>query len=107
MTPLEAAELLGLNLTMMTPGWGSDIRDSYAAAVIADHPDHGGTGKQLRALKLARDVLLAHFEGGKPPATDCPVCKGKGKVMTGGFGSSPCPKGCKPGKATTKITRFR
>lgn len=105
MTPEQAANELGLTFADMRPGWGSDIRDAYAAQVLADHPDHGGAGTRHRALKKARDTLLAHFEGAPAPKRECAVCKGAGTVRSG-FKAVPCPRGCAPGKQDVQVTKF-
>lgn len=67
-----------------------EVRAAYAAAVKADHPDHGGPGTSGAELKLARDQML-----GRVPLTGtCKVCGGRGWIKTGGFKSERCPRGC-------------
>lgn len=67
------------------------IRAAYAEKVRADHPDHGGTGQNLKALKQARDAMLGRAP---KPQTTCKICGGKGWVRTGGFKPERCPRGC-------------
>lgn len=59
----------------------NDVRVAFADAVLEDHPDHGGTGTKISALKQARDVLLSSAEN-DTLTTDfpCITCKGSGYV---------------------------
>lgn len=66
------------------------IRAAYAAKLKAAHPDHGGSGQDITALKDARDTLLARPK----KATTCRVCGGSGWVKTGGFKPERCPRDC-------------
>lgn len=56
----------------------AQIRYAYATAVMADHPDKGGSGDKLHALIAARDVLIAQDQ----PANDrpCKLCGGSGRL---------------------------
>jgi len=80
MTPTEAARLL--NLQPDAPA--SEVRESYARAVKADHPDHGGAGSLLATLKEARDALLSHSA-----IAPCNLCRGVGYVRSR-FGAQRC-----------------
>jgi len=66
------------------------VREAYAAKVKADHPDHGGTGAMLKALKRARDEML----GVSPAPAGCRICGGRGWVKSKGFKPERCPRGC-------------
>jgi DnaJ-class molecular chaperone len=79
-----AAEVLGLPSALCP---AADVRQAYARAVMADHPDHGGAGKRLAILQQARDVLLLATAGDTVPR--CKLCRGSGKVRTG-FGGQTC-----------------
>jgi DnaJ-class molecular chaperone len=72
----EAIALLGLGQTFDP----SDVREAFAEAVMADHPDHGGTGTKIASLKEAR-ALLSLVES-DPLTSDfpCVLCKGSGYV---------------------------
>lgn len=81
-------ELLGI-----TPDADAEtIMAAYRAKVLADHPDQGGTGGGIAALKLARDQMLGREP--RPSDNSCKVCGGKGWVRTRGFRPERCPKGC-------------
>jgi len=66
------------------------VRAAYADKVKADHPDHGGAGIGLAALKKARDDMLSRPTRKAP----CRVCNETGWVRTGGFKPERCPRGC-------------
>lgn len=68
------------------------IRAAYSAKVKADHPDHGGAGHGILALKEARDQMLGRAP--KPVDATCKVCRGTGWVKTGGFRPERCPRDC-------------
>jgi len=59
------------------------IQAAFAAAVKAAHPDTGGTGGDMAAIKGARKYLLSCNVAEKEP---CPMCKGSGRVATQPFG---------------------
>jgi len=93
MTRQEAAELLDLGHALPAPT-AEMVRARFAAKVKGLHPDSMKLGEKLtdaadriRALKAARDVLLANAP------TDCPNCRGSGWVAEG-FRKLRCPKGC-------------
>jgi len=87
----KAAELLGN--PEATP---EAVKAAYRRKVMANHPDHGGDGAQLQALKAARDLLLAAPAESPAPlnqkrndetGTTCSMCNGRGRVGTG-FGAT-------------------
>lgn len=86
MAPREAALLLDVAV--------DDAPDVIRAAcrrlMKLDHPDHGGTGERLDALKQARDVLLDHTRGVKADPS-CRVCQGRGWVSSG-WRVADCPR---------------
>jgi len=88
MTLNEAAKLLTLTL----PTSYDTVQAAFRAKAKSDHPDAGGDGTKLTAYKQARDILVNHTRGVKPP---CSVCGGGGVVRSKGFKLVPCPKGCK------------
>lgn len=83
MKSAEALALLGFGpgTTFLAP---EVVRAAYAAAVKAEHPDHGGEGTRLQLLKDARDTLLCPSDIGS-----CKLCRGAGKVR-GRFGAQAC-----------------
>lgn len=100
MKPAEAARLLGLSL----PTTEEAVLEAYRLRVKADHPDTGGTGTQITALKQARDILVDQTRGVKPA---CPVCSGAGVVRSRGFKPVACPKGCKVKEVRREPVRRR
>lgn len=54
------------------------ITAAFRRAVMADHPDHGGAGMQIDALRRARDVLMRQVAA--PAVLPCPQCAGSGTV---------------------------
>lgn len=79
MTPKTAASLLSLPLR---GPWGEmDVRNAFRVSVYDQHPDNGGKGADMAALKEARDVLLA--EAAKEAEIgECPRCEGAGLMKT-------------------------
>jgi DnaJ-domain-containing protein 1 len=56
MTPLEAAEILGVPLHASA----HDIHAAYKRLLLRVHPDHGGSTALLTKVRTAKSVLLEH-----------------------------------------------
>lgn len=84
MSCAAAAKVLGI-----VPLCSADtVRRAYAAAVMADHPDHGGTGARLATLQEARDAMIMAPEL-QSAVSPCVLCHGVGKTR-GRFGAQTC-----------------
>lgn len=82
-----AAQLLGV----AEDASAEDIKHAFTAKVKEAHPDAGGKGGDIAALKAARDLLLT-TEFKKDTLKEeltCPLCKGTGMVSSG-FGAMQC-----------------
>lgn len=67
-----AAEIIGVDLDADA----DTVRKAAAEALMRDHPDHGGTGENLAAIRQAKEVLL---EEPHP----CKTCNGRGVIRIG------------------------
>lgn len=82
-----AALLLGLTL----PATAEEVRQAYVDRVRAAHPDSGGQGGDMQALKEARLLLMREVNRAveNVESRSCPMCLGRGRVITG-FAAEPC-----------------
>jgi hypothetical protein len=88
MNEARARELLGYGGPL---GDKPGVSAAFSKAVKAAHPDAGGTGGDIGALKEAREYLLSCNIATKKP---CPICKGVGIVATQAFAGMQC-QSCK------------
>ena len=72
MTPLEARAVLGIEGAYTSEGIQARAREMMRLA----HPDNGGDGKGISAVKEARGVLLASLSG----ENTCKQCNGRGYI---------------------------
>lgn len=93
--PLEAGRL-SPHKTLGVPADATiaEIKAAYSAKVLENHPDHGGDGTQLSALKYARDRMLGRAGPTRVEKSECKICKGTGWVRGTGFKPDRCPRGC-------------
>lgn len=80
MTEAEARKLLAYGGPL---GDKAAVSTAFAKAVKSAHPDTGGAGGDMGALKAAREYLLSNNIATKTP---CPMCGGVGIVASQAFG---------------------
>ena len=79
MTPKTAASLLSLPLR--GPWTVDEVGAAFRETVRTAHPDSGGKGADMAALKEARDVLLTEADK-EAEIGECPRCEGTGLMKT-------------------------
>lgn len=79
----RAEELLGLS----RPYTADDVAAAFKARVHEAHPDTGGSGADVAALRTARDLAMTYAGVLK---SECEACKGTGWVRSVGFAAKKC-----------------